>query len=74
MDERYETEAERKAFDPVVEGLARLFGCNAEEVQSLYDSIMVELKREAIIMDFLPTFALRRVRDLLRLKATPTPA
>ena len=71
MNERYEAEAERK-FDSVVEGLARFFGCDAEEVQALYDSIIAELKREAIIMDFLPIFAARRVRDMLRLKTTPT--
>jgi hypothetical protein len=74
VDVQYEAEAESKVFDPVIEGIARLFGCDAEEVQSLYDSNMTELKRDAIIMDFLPIFALRRIRDLLRLRATPAPA
>jgi len=72
MDERYEAEAERKTCDPVVEGFARFFGCDAGEVQSLCESVLAELKREAIIMDFLPIFAARRLRDMLRLKTTPT--
>ena len=72
MNERYEAEAERKVLDPVVEGLARFFGCDAEDVQSLYESILAELKREATIVDFLPIFAARRPRDMLRLKTTPT--
>jgi hypothetical protein len=45
--------------------LARSEGFDAREVQSLYDSVLAEMKREAIIMDFLPIFAARRVRELL---------
>ena len=74
MDERYEAEAERRVLDPVVEGIARIFGCDAREVQSLYESVLAELKRDAIIIDFLPIFAARRVRDMLRLRTIPTPA
>jgi len=42
----------------------------AEEVRLLYESILTEMKREAIIMDFLPIFAARKVKDMLLLKRT----
>ena len=45
--------------------LARSQGIDAREVQSLYDSILADLKREAIIMDFLPIFAARKVKERL---------
>jgi len=37
-------------------------------VQSLYDSVPAEMKRGAIIPDFLPIFAARKVKEMLLLK------
>jgi hypothetical protein len=65
VNEQNESEAERAQFEAAVISLARSEGFDAREVQSLYDSVLAEMKREAIIMDFLPIFAARRVRELL---------
>jgi len=70
MDERYQSEAEWIVRDPAIESLARSFDIEAEEVQSLYESVLTEMKREAIITDFLPIFVARRVKDRLLLKKT----
>ena len=48
--------------------LAGSEGLDAQEVQSLYESVLAEMKREAIILDFLPIFAARRVKEMLLLK------
>jgi len=58
-------EPERTEFETAVMSLARSQGIDAREVQSLYDSILADLKREAIIMDFLPIFAARKVKERL---------
>ena len=65
MDEQNQNEAERMQFEAAVISLARSEGLDAHEVQSLYDSVLAEMKREAVIMDFLPIFAARRVREML---------
>ena len=65
MDKQNRHEAERIRHDAAIESLARSQGVDAEEVQSLYDSVLGEMKREAIIMDFLPIFAARKVKDML---------
>ena len=65
MDEQNENEAQRIQFETAVISLARSEGFDAHEVQALYDSVLAELKREAVIMDFLPIFAARRVREML---------
>ena len=72
MDERHQSEAERIVRDPAIESLGRSFDIEAEEVQSLYESILTEMKREAIITDFLPIFVARRVKDRLLLRRTST--
>jgi hypothetical protein len=36
-----------------------------DEVQSLYESVLAEMRREAIILDFLPIFAVRKVKEKL---------
>jgi hypothetical protein len=48
-----------------IEGLAQAQGVRLEEVRSLYESVLERIKEEAVIMDFLPIFAARRVRELL---------
>ena len=68
MNEQNQNDAERMQFEAAVMTLARSGGFDAHEVQSLYDSVLAEMKREAIIMDFLPIFAARRVKEILLLK------
>ena len=70
MDERHQSEAERIVRDPAIESLARSFDVEAEEVQSLYESILTEMKQEVIIVDFLPIFVIRKLKDRLLLKRT----
>ncbi|MGA2106986.1 MAG: DUF3562 domain-containing protein [Syntrophorhabdales bacterium] len=70
MDERYQRQTERIVRDPAIESFARSFDIETEEVQSLYESVLTEMKREAIITDFLPIFVARRVKDRLLLKKT----
>lgn len=48
-----------------IEGLAQSQGVRLEEVRSLYESVLERIKQEAVIMDFLPIFAARRVREML---------
>ena len=72
MDERYQSEAEWIVRDPAIESLARSFDIEAEEVQSLCESVLTEMKRDAIITDFLPIFVARRVKDRLLLRRTST--
>ena len=68
MSEKNRNEPERTEFEAAVVILARSQGVDAREVQSLYDSILAELRQEAIIMDFLPIFAARKVKERLLLK------
>jgi hypothetical protein len=68
VSEQNRNEPERTEFEAAVVSLARSQGVDACEVQYLYDSILAELKQEAIIMDFLPIFAARKVKEMLLLK------
>lgn len=70
MDDQNRKQAERTEFEAVIVSLARSHGFDAAEVQSLFDSVMAELRREAVIMDFLPIFVARRVKEMLFLKRT----
>ena len=72
MDERYQREAERIVRDPAIESLARSFEIEAEEVESLYESIMVEMKGKATVVDFVPVFVIRKLKDRLLLKRAST--
>lgn len=49
-----------------IEGLARSQGVRLEEVRSLYESALERMKQDAVILDFLPIFAARRVKELLQ--------
>ena len=74
MERRDKKEAERISREAAVESIARSQGLEPGEVQSLYESVLAEMRQEAAIMDFLPIFAARRVKDLLLLKrAQDTP-
>ena len=68
MNEQNKNEADRTEFEAAVMSLARSHGVDAREVQSLYESVLAEMKRDAVIMDFLPIFAARRVKEMLLLK------
>ena len=70
MDEQHRNEAERTEFEAAVMSIARSHGIDAREVQSLYDSVLAELTREAIVMDFFPILAARKVKEMLLLKST----
>lgn len=68
VNEQNGSETERTEFEAVVVILARSQGVDAREVQSLYDSVLAEMRRGAIITDFLPIFAARKVKEILLLK------
>jgi hypothetical protein len=68
VNEQNKNEADRTEFEAAVMSLARSHGVDAREVQSLYESVLAEMKRDAVIMDFLPIFAARRVKEMLLLK------
>jgi hypothetical protein len=72
VDRHHLSEAERTSSDAEVERIARSQGLDAGEVESLYESVLAEMKREAIIMDFLPIFAARKVKEMLLRKRGPT--
>ena len=74
MDEQNHGEAKRTSFEAAVVSLAVSEGLDAREVQSLYESVLAEMKRNAIIVDFLPIFATRRVKEMLSSReAEPRP-
>ena len=72
MDQHYLSEAERTSREAAVEHIARSQGLEAGEVESLYASVLAEMKREAIIMDFLPIFAARKVKEMLLRERGPS--
>lgn len=49
----------------VIEGLAKSKGVRLEEVRRLYESALEKMKQKAVIFDFLPIFAARRVKEAL---------
>jgi hypothetical protein len=72
VDQHYLSEAERTSREAAVERIARSQGFDAGEVECLYESVLAEMKREAIIMDFLPIFAARKVKEMLLHKRGPS--
>ena len=66
MDTLHENEEEALRNSAAIEGLARkALGVRSDEIQYLYESVLAELKRDAVIMDFLPIFAARKVKEIL---------
>jgi len=56
-----------------IESLAQSEGIELEDVRSLYESVLEKLKEEAVISDFLPIFAAKKVREILRVRGlTPS--
>ncbi len=58
----------------MIEGLARSQGIRLEEVRSLYESTLARMKQDAVILDFLPIFAARQVKELLQKRSSPDPS
>jgi len=54
-----------------IESLAQSEGIELEDVRSLYESVLEKLKEEAVISDFLPIFAAKKVREILRVRGLP---
>jgi hypothetical protein len=49
----------------MIEGLARTQGVRPEEVRSLYETVLTRMQEEAVIADFVPIFAARKVKEML---------
>ena len=58
-------------YSAAIESLSQSEGIGLEDVRSLYASVLEKLKREAVITDFLPIFAARKVREILRVGGVP---
>jgi hypothetical protein len=61
-----ESRAEQDQREQTVEALALEFGWEIHEVQEVYERAYLDLKSDATITDYLPLFAARRTRALLR--------
>ena len=61
-------------YSTTSEGLAESQDVRSDDVRSLYESVLAEMKRDAVIMDFLPIFAARRVRELLQGRNSAKPS
>jgi hypothetical protein len=68
MDKSHHNETEEKRTSGAIEDLARSHGVRAEEMKSLYESVLTEMKQKAVITDFLSVLAARKVKELLRSK------
>jgi hypothetical protein len=66
MDTICKSEEEVIRDAATIEGLARSQGVRLEEVRSLYESALARMKQDAVILDFLPIFAARQVKEILR--------
>jgi hypothetical protein len=60
-----EDEEEALRHSTTIESLAASQGVRSDDVRSLYESVLADMKRDAVIMDFLPIFAVRRVKEIL---------
>jgi hypothetical protein len=66
MDRLHENAQEALKHSNMIEGLAESHDVRSDDVRSLYESVLAEMKRDAVIMDFLPIFAARKVMEMLR--------
>jgi hypothetical protein len=57
-----EDEEEALRHSTTIESLAESQGVRSDDVRSLYESVLANMKRDAVIVDFLPIFAVRRVK------------
>ena len=65
MGRLYENEEEALRHSTTIEGLAKSQGVRSDDVRPLYESVLADMKRDALIMDFLPIFAVRKVKEIL---------
>ena len=65
MDGLPENEEEALRHSTTIESLVASRGVRSDDVRSLYESVLADMRREAVIMDFLPIFAARRVKEIL---------
>ncbi len=73
QNDEISSEEEATRHSATIESLAQSEGIGLEDVRSLYESVLEKLKREAVIPDFLPIFAARKVREILRVRGVPRP-
>jgi hypothetical protein len=64
-------EEEAAGHSAIIEDLAQSQGIGLDDVRSLYDSVLEKMRREAVITDFLPIFAARKVKEILRVRGVP---
>ncbi len=64
-------EEEATGHSATIESLAKSQGIGLDDVRSLYDAVLEKMKREAVITDFLPIFAARKVKEILRVRGLP---
>jgi hypothetical protein len=66
MEQLYENEEEALRHSTTIEGLAKSQGVRSDDVRPLYEAVLARMKRDAVIKDFLPIFAARQVKEILR--------
>jgi hypothetical protein len=59
--------------DPPVEALAREFGMPPDEVRQLYERTRADLASRAQVPHYVPIFAVRKLRELLRRRGGDAP-
>ncbi len=64
-------EEEATGHSATIESFAKSQGIGLDDVRSLYDAVLEKMKREAVITDFLPIFAARKVKEILRVRGLP---
>jgi len=60
-----EDEEEALRHSTTIESLAASQGVRSDDVRSLYESVLADMKRDAVITDFLPIFAARKFKEIL---------
>ena len=65
-----DTDSKYTNLDPTIEFLAGEFYVSVDEVIDLYRNELIKLEVGARLTDFIPLFAYRRVRELLRQRDT----
>ena len=65
MDRLHENEQDALRHSNMIEGLAESQDVRSDDVRSLYESVLAEMKRDAVITDYLPIFAVRKVKKIL---------
>jgi len=71
QDKDLSKKEETTTHSVTIESLAQSEGIGLEDVRILYESVLEKMKREAVITDFLPILAARKVREILRIRGLP---